>query len=123
MAVSQSTAQISGPVLQSGSWYKFSVTNDGVYKIDYALLQKAGINPAQIDPRNIKIYTGQQGMLPQANNASRVIDLTELAINIVGEADGKFNNGDYILFYGQGPDTYTFDKKSNFFSYQNNLYS
>ena len=121
MVVAKSFGQSS--VLSTGSWYKFSVTNNGVYKIDYALLQKAGINPAQIDPRNIKIYTGQQGMLPQAISVARVNDLTELAIDVVGEADGKFNNGDYVLFYGQGPDTYSYDKKNNFFSYQNNLYA
>ncbi len=121
LAVTQSFGQSS--VLSTGSWYKFSVANDGVYKIDNALLQKAGINTSQIDPRNIKIYTGQPGMLPQANNAARVNDLTELAIDVVGETDGKFDNGDYILFYGQGPDNYSYDPKSNFFNYQNNLYT
>jgi hypothetical protein len=110
-------------VLSTGSWYKFSVTNDGIYKIDYALLQKAGINPSQIDPRNIKLYAGSQGMLPQDNNAPRVNDLQEIAIDVVGADDGEFNNGDYILFYGQGPDSYSYDSKSNFFSYQNNLYT
>ncbi len=89
-------------MLSTGSWFKFSVANDGVYKIDNALLQKAGINPAQIDPRNIKIYAGQSGMLPQANNVARVNDLMEVAIDVVGEADGKFDNGDYILFLRAG---------------------
>lgn len=110
-------------VLSTGSWYKFSVASDGVYKIDYALLQKTGINPSQIDPRNIRVYTGQPGMLPQANSISRVNDLTELSVAAVGEADGKFDAGDYILFYGQGPDTFNYDAKTNFFSYQNNLYT
>lgn len=110
-------------VLSTGAWYKFSVPDDGVYKIDYALLQKAGINPSQIDPRNIRIYAGTQGMLPQDNNAPRINDLTEMAIAVVGEDDGKFSTGDYILFYGHGPDTYDYDSKSNFFVYQNNLYS
>jgi len=121
--VTQSFGQLAGPVLSSGSWYKFSVTNDGVYKIDYALLQKAGIVPSQINAKNIRLYTGQPGMLPQPNSAPRVIDLQEVPILVVGEADGQFNSSDYILFYGQGPDTYNYDAKSNFFSYQNNLYA
>jgi len=110
-------------LLGTGLWYKFSVTSDGVYRIDDALLQKAGINPAQIDPRNIKIYTGQPGMLPQANSDTRVNDLMEIAIEVFGEADGKFNTGDYVLFYAQGPDVYNYDLKTNFFNYQNNLYT
>lgn len=62
-------------------------------------------------------------MLPQANNASRIIDLLEIPITVSGEADGRFDGSDYILFYAQGPDTYSYNLKSNFFSYQNNLYS
>ncbi len=62
-------------------------------------------------------------MLQQANSVARVIDLQEISILVMGEADGKFNPGDYILFYAQGPDTYHYDTKSNFFSYQNNLYT
>jgi hypothetical protein len=110
-------------MLSSGSWCKFSVTSEGVYKIDYSLLQKAGINPSQINPKNLRLYTGQPGMLPQPNSTARVVDLQEVAIAVVGEADEQFNSGDYILFYGQGPDTYNYDPKSNFISYQNNLYS
>ena len=110
-------------VLSNGAWYKFSVSSDGVYRIDFALLQKAGISPSQINPKNIKLYTGQPGMLPQANGIARVTDLAEISISVIGEGDGKFDAGDYILFYGQGPDLYSYDPKSNFFGYQNNLYS
>jgi len=110
-------------VLSSGSWYKFSVTADGVYKINASLLQKAGINPAQIDPKAIRIFTGQVGMLPQANDSYRTKDLVEVAITVVGEEDGKFNSNDYVLFYAHGPDQHSYDTKRNFFSYQSNLYS
>ncbi|MBS1680625.1 MAG: type IX secretion system sortase PorU [Bacteroidetes bacterium] len=110
-------------VLSTGSWYKFSVSKDGVYKIDFALLRSAGINPSQINPKNLKIYTGQIGMLPQANNENRLTDLVEIPIDVVGETDGKFDADDLILFYGQGSDVFSYDVKSNFFSCQNNLFS
>ncbi|GHM99670.1 peptidase C25 [Cytophagales bacterium WSM2-2] len=110
-------------VLSSGIWYKFSVNDNGIYKIDYDLLRKAGINPSQINPKNIRIYTGQPGMLPQANSAKRVIDLKEVAISVAGEEDGKFDSNDYILLYAQGPDILEFDTKKNFFRYENNIYT
>ncbi|MGC4021434.1 MAG: type IX secretion system sortase PorU [Cyclobacteriaceae bacterium] len=110
-------------VLSNGVWYKFSVANDGIYKIDYSLLQTAGIAPSQINPKNIRIYTGQQGMLPQPNNAARISDLVEIPIQVSGETDGKFNNTDFILFYGQGPDVSNYNVKSSSFYYQNNLFS
>ena len=98
-------------VLQSGNWYKFSVASDGVVKIDYKLLKSAGLNPDQVDPRNIKIYAAQNGMLPQPISAPRKNTLSQIAIQVVGESDGKFNTSDYILFYGQGPDTYQYNNQ------------
>ena len=40
-------------VLQSGTWHTLSVASDGIYKIDATLLQQLGVNPGQIEPRNI----------------------------------------------------------------------
>lgn len=110
-------------VLSQGTWYKFSVTADGVVKLDYNALRNAGLNLNQVDPRNIRIYTGQAGMLPQANNIARISDLTEIAIQIVGESDGQFNNNDLILFYAQGPDTYSYDLGRLTFAFENNLFT
>jgi len=116
------SAQVTG-ILASGNWYKFSVANDGAVKIDYNLLKRAGINPDQIDPRNIKIYTGQHGMLPQANDQPRISQLQEISIEVSGESDGRFNSGDLILFFGRGPDKYEYDLQKQLFAYQNNLFT
>ncbi|MCA6408200.1 MAG: hypothetical protein IM575_03660, partial [Cytophagales bacterium] len=110
-------------VLSTGDWHKFSVENDGVYKIDYELLRKTGINPDQIDPRNIQIFSGGNGMLPQPNNKSRIIDLVQLSLFVSGEADGKFDRGDFILFFGQGPDKYGYNQQKQIFEYENHLYA
>jgi len=120
-SISSCVAQAS--VLNSGNWYKFSVTQDGVVKIDYTLLRTAGINPDQLDPRNIKIYTGQYGMLPQPNDQLRKSDISEIAIHIIGEGDGRFNSSDYILFFAQGPDRYQYNSQKQTFEYENNLYT
>ena len=110
-------------VLASGDWYKFSVETDGIYKINADLLRKAGINPDQIDPRNIRIYTTSTGMLPQANSQPRTQDLQEISISVSGEGDGKFNGEDFILFFGQGPDKFSFDLQRQIFKYENNLFT
>jgi hypothetical protein len=110
-------------VLSSGDWYKFSVQTDGVFKINYDLLKKTGINPDQIDPRNIRLYSGDTGMLPQPNSAPRIQDLVELAISVSGESDGTFNKEDFILFFGQGPDRYSYSAQKEIFEYENNLFT
>lgn len=110
-------------VLQTGKWYKVAVEKNGVFKIDRNLFKKMGFDPSKTDPRKIKIYGNEGGMLPQANSAARPIDLTELAIQVQGESDGVFNAGDYILFYAQGPDRSYFDKNKETFFFEKNLYA
>jgi hypothetical protein len=110
-------------VLAKGDWIKIGVISSGIYKIDANLLQKSGLNLAQINPQNIKIYGNGGGMLPQANDANRAKDLIENAISVEGEADGRFDNQDFILFYGQSPHTISYDSLAKSFKHQFNIYS
>ena len=111
-------------VLASGAWYKIGVTKDGVYKIDKAFLTNLGLDVANTDPRNIRIYGNGGKLMPEKNAAFRFDDLNENAISVVGENDGVFDAGDYILFYGQSTDTWKrvagskmpFDHQIHYFS-------
>lgn len=119
---SHSLAQQSS-VLASGDWYKIGIIQKGIHKIDRAFLQKAGINLGAIQPANIKLYGNGGGMLPQANNQFRHHDLIENAIYIEGEKDGRFDEGDYMLFYAQSPHTVRYNESEKKFAHQTNLYS
>ena len=110
-------------VLAKGDWIKIGVTSSGIHKLDANFLQKSGINFSQINPQNIKIYGNGGGMLPQANDAFRAKDLIENAISVEGEADRRFDNQDFILFYGQSPHTISYDSLSKSFKHQFNIYS
>jgi hypothetical protein len=110
-------------VLQNGTWTKLGITNNGIYKIGFAELKKMGLNPETIDPRNIRIYGNGGGILPEINSASRYDDLTENPILVFGEADGKFNESDYLLFYAFGPNNIYPDTIQNTFSHTTNSYS
>ncbi|MFQ5335006.1 MAG: hypothetical protein ACE5DN_02920, partial [Flavobacteriales bacterium] len=102
-------AYAANSVLAAGDWYKIGVTNTGIFKIDYEFLQNMGMDLANIDPRNIRVYGNGGGMLPYNNSVFRYDDLAENTIYIEGESDGTFDIGDYILFYGQGPDQWQFN--------------
>lgn len=110
-------------VLSSGNWYKISVAQSGIFKIDYQLLKSIGINPDNVDPRNISIYGNGGGMLPELNSAARHDDLVENPIMVVGEGDGKFDAGDYILFYAEGPSLWSYNAADGSFEYQMNAYA
>lgn len=110
-------------VLASGEWHKVAVRSTGVYKITASELSAIGIDPAGIDPRNIRIYGNGGGMLPEECAAFRYDDLMENAIYVSGEADGSFDAGDYILFYGESPDEWVWNSGLEKFEHVKNLYS
>lgn len=117
-------ATANSSVLATGKWFKIGVTKDGVYKIDKTLLTNLGINVANTDPRNIRIYGNGGKLMPEKNSVFRFDDLNENAIAVVGENDGVFDNSDYILFYGQSTDSWKrvagskmpFDHQIHYFS-------
>ncbi|MBC3542097.1 C25 family cysteine peptidase [Rufibacter sediminis] len=70
----------------SQTYYKIKVPTTGIYRLDKAYLQAAGING--VDPRNFQLYRRGQ----------------EVSIHVEGEADGSFDANDFIEFYGQKND-------------------
>jgi len=100
-------------VLSSGTWVRFETKQEGIYKITKTMLASYGIDPSTVDPRTIKIYNNGGKVLPEDVNAPRPSDLVENAIMVVGQDDGKFDDGDYILFYGRGNDFWDFDSTSD----------
>ena len=110
--------------LADGDIYKIAVAENGVYKLTYDFLKKdLGIeNLDQIDPRTIKILGNGGGMVPAYSVADRLDDLQENRIAVQGEGDGKFDSGDYILFYAEGPDKWTFDPDARTFTMQKNIH-
>jgi hypothetical protein len=106
------TNGIINSVLSTGNWHKFYVEKSGVYKISKRFLQQLGLDVNYINPKTIKIYGNGGKMLSLSNALFNPIDLTENAIEIVGENDGVFNTDDYILFYAEGLDTWNEESKT-----------
>ncbi len=102
----------SGSVLSEGTWYRFSLGEEGIYKITKEKLAGYGIDVNSVDPRTIKIYNNGGYILYPEVEKERNTDLVENAIFISGEEDGKFDDNDYILFYGRGINFWEFNADS-----------
>ena len=104
----------SNSLLSSGDWYKIGVLKDGVFKISYQFLKGLGLDIDNLNPNDFKLYGNGGKMLPTLNSNLRADDIVQNAVHVEGAADGVFNSGDYVLFYGQSPNFWEYDGVGKF---------
>lgn len=109
-------------ILNNNNVYKIAVNDDGVYKISKSFLENLGINLNSINPLNIKVFGNGIGLLPEPNSILRPDDIVECKIWQKGLSDGRFDNNDYILFYGKGAYDWSYNASSGIYERQNNYY-
>ena len=110
-------------VLREGTWVKIGVTESGVYRLSQAQLVQLNPGFATADPKRLRLYGNGGAVLPQPNATPRPNDLTENAIQVEGEADGRFDASDAVLFFGQSPHAVRYDPIARRFTHQINPYS
>ncbi len=71
--------------LEGQARYRVTVRESGVYRLTYDLLAGAGVPLASADPRHFRLFRGTE----------------EVAIEVIGEGDGRFDPGDEVRFYGE----------------------
>ena len=86
-------------VLANGTWAKVNVEQCGIYRIAYSDLRSWGFDNLE----HVSVWGYGGGELPIAPEAKCPDDLVPIPIYIERGADGIFNDGDYILFYADGP--------------------
>lgn len=97
---SQSRLQSPSPFFDGEWWLKVVVTDEGMYRIRYEDILSTGLDPASIDPSTFQLFYGGGRELPWGVTDPRP-ELEEVAIEVTGTGDGRFNSGDEVIFYGQ----------------------
>ena len=118
----KSHTYVSNSVLRTGNWYKIAVTKTGIHKVTYADLAAMGMPVNGLASARLSIFGNGGAMLPEANGIDRYDDLQELPIEMHDGGDGIFNEGDYFLFYAEGPHGWGFTGLANIFTHNFNLY-
>lgn len=106
-------------VLNSGKWFKIAIKESGIYRIDYSKLRQLGLT----NPSFPKIYGNNSGQLSYYNNDPKPDDLKEISVLLVKGSDGIFNEGDYMLFYGEGASRWNFSSVTHDYNYTGHNYS
>lgn len=103
-------------VLSSGTFVKLKVTQTGLYCLTYEEIAALGLKPEQV---RVLGYGG--GLLPQNFTLPHPDDVPSVAFYMAKGSDGVFSAGDYILFYAEGPVTWTY--KNGGFEHVRNCYA
>ena len=84
-------------VLREGKIIKVSVSQTGIHAITFDELKEWGLQP-----NDVRVLGYGGNMLSENFTLHKWDDLPSVAFYMHKGADGVFNSGDYILFYGQG---------------------
>ncbi len=112
-------------VLAAGTWIKMEVADEGMYKIDANYLRSVGIDPASLNSlTDVKIFGADGRNIPENPVTPRPQDLPQLAVEYVDKnLNSKFDNDDYVLFYGQGISGWNYDPVLKQFRHYTNPYT
>ncbi|MBN2748234.1 MAG: type IX secretion system sortase PorU [Bacteroidales bacterium] len=110
---------VASSVLAQGKWVKVAVSNSDVYKISYAKLASLGFS----NPHKVTVWGHGGKMLPFYNNAASSDDLVQIPVRFEKGSDGIFNQTDYLLFFAQGPVTWSYNAGVSYFEHEQHLYS
>jgi len=96
-------------VLSSGHWVKIRISESGVCRMSFDQLRDAGINPAQL-----RVYGYGGAMLTQDFSKAKIDDLPQVPVYV---------GSDYVLFWVQGPVSWTYNSSASRFEHTRNTYS
>ena len=118
---------------QGDNWYKITITGDGsggkqgMYKITGATLKQAlaknNVSLSSIDPSTIQLFNNGGRELSRDVLTAKNDTLIENAILVVGGEDGKFDDADYVLFYGRSAEGVDFNPGRNALQHYINPYT
>jgi hypothetical protein len=108
--------------LAQGDWYRIEVQDDGIYKLGLSYFQQANIAVGGIN--SFRLYGNGGRQLPEDLAIPRPDSLQEITRLVVDKNnDGNFDADDYVLFYGRGPNGWTYDAVNRTYHHVINPYS
>jgi hypothetical protein len=110
------------PFDSATTWIRIELTSEGMYGFTWTLFNIAGVNPLNIDPSQIRVFSAGGKELPTDNSVPRP-QLTEIPTEIIGGDDGHFDNGDLIVFYADAVDSWQYNNQFARFQFSRNHYT
>ncbi|MCQ2282413.1 MAG: type IX secretion system sortase PorU [Bacteroidales bacterium] len=118
--LAQKTEFVQHSMLASGSWYKFPISQTGVYQITSSDIPSLNGTPC----RQIALMGAPGGMLPISNKAHQTDDLSPIPIEILdANGNGIFDPEDRLVFFAESPNVWRFNSQKSQFEYAVHAYA
>ncbi|MGE3062016.1 MAG: C25 family cysteine peptidase [bacterium] len=102
------------------SYLDLKVKDSGIYRVDYKTIKDAGIDPQNLSVGNFGLYTQKNVMLPiDTAEFLSYLNPPKTPYLFVGDDDDDFEDGEYILFYGESPNGDSINFYMNYDIYNN----
>ncbi|NNE44172.1 MAG: hypothetical protein HKN12_08175, partial [Gemmatimonadetes bacterium] len=91
----------------SPNWLRIPIDRTGIYRVDYFSFSNAGIDPAGIDPRTVRVFAGTNQPLEERYDVEPPSFMTECALLPLDDSpvsDGIFDVDDRFLLFAHGVD-------------------
>lgn len=105
-----------------GNWYKIPIIKSDLYQIDRDYLTELGLNPDELNPKNIQLWGMSPDPLPHPNNVARP-QLQEIPVLHEGTSDNAMETGDRLLFYASSTHRLIWNDDQNRFNHRIHPYS
>lgn len=110
-------------VLKEGKWFVIAVKDDGVFKITIDLIKEWGLDPSQINPNSIGVYSLGPASLPETNGDVVSSDLLPVPSEVLANSNSSFDTDELVRFFGHGPNLYEYSASTKRYSFSGNIYS
>ncbi len=112
------------PNWPQGFLYKFEITEENIYMMTYSDLVSKGVELPEsgLPSAQIRLYGNGGFVLPENTSTEVSVGLDECAIYVMDGDDGRFESGDWLVFYGRGAGGWITDDESDW-RYQTHPYS
>ena len=98
------------------------VREKGMYRITGGDLEEAGLDLQEVDSGYLRMFYGGGRPLPPTMGFPPV-DGEEIAVVVEDGGDGRFDEDDFVLFYGEPVSRWDYDEETGEYGYLHNLYT
>jgi hypothetical protein len=105
-----------------GKWVRIVVREEGLYRVTGEDLEEAGVALQEVDSARLRLlYGGGRPLVAKGDFAP--VEREERGAVVEDGGDGRFDEDDFILFYGEPASRWEYEAPSGDFRYLKNLYT